>query len=178
MPLPASRRALLFGRTGGRERAVVRPPWAVSEDRFTDLCDRCGDCFSACDEGILIKGAAGFPEVNFQKGECTFCGDCVTACKPRALQRDEARAPWDLTLQITDKCLSTRGVTCRVCGDQCDTRALRFRLVVGGHALPEIEQTACTGCGACIGPCPVKGAIALIPGQGATENNEQGAHQP
>ena len=32
----------------------------------------------------------------------------------------------------------------------------RFRLVAGGHALPELELAACNGCGACVAPCPVQ----------------------
>ena len=45
------------------------------------------------------------------------------------------------------------------CGESCEVRAIRFRQVPGGVALPEIDDAACTGCGACLASCPTS-AIA------------------
>lgn len=159
MTVSATRRAFLTGRSS-RAELPFRPPWAVAENRFTDLCDRCVDCRTACPEEILIRGDGGFPEILFNAGECTFCGDCRTACPTGALNRDPEALPWRVDLELTAACLALRGVVCRVCGDLCQTRAIRFRLAVGGGALPQIDGSACTGCGACVSPCPV-GAIRL-----------------
>ena len=41
-------------------------------------------------------------------------------------------------------------------------RAIRFPLVAGGVPRPEIDTGACTGCGACVAPCPVN-AIERVP---------------
>lgn len=103
----------------------------------------------------------GFPGVDFSRGECTFCGDCVRLCEPQALFRsDPGASPWAMVAAIGADCLAERGVECRVCGEACPAGAIRFRLQRGGVAHPVLDASCCTGCGACIGPCPTR-AIAM-----------------
>jgi ferredoxin-type protein NapF len=148
----ASRRGFLRGRS--RPKAQIRPPWALPEADFVDRCTRCGDCLSACPQKILVTGDGGFPTVDFSQRECTFCGDCATACQPLALVRAEGLPAWPYKAVVGDACLPKRGVECRVCGDFCDARAIRFAPRLGNCPLPDIDNTLCTGCGACVGPCP------------------------
>jgi ferredoxin-type protein NapF len=148
-----SRRGFLRGRV--RPKAEIRPPWALSESEFVDRCTRCNDCLKACPQGILVPGEGGYPTVDFSRGECTFCADCVAACQPRALLRSgEDTWPWPYKAQVSEACLPKKGVECRVCGDFCDVRAIRFTPRIGGNPLPDIDTETCTGCGACVAPCP------------------------
>jgi ferredoxin-type protein NapF len=148
-----SRRGFFRGRP--RPRVELRPPWAVPEAGFIDRCTRCNDCLKACPQKILVVGDGGYPTVDFKLGECTFCGDCVSACLPKALLRQESeQIAWSCKANISEDCLPRRGVECRVCGDFCDTRAIRFTPRSGGSPLPEIQSEKCTGCGACVAPCP------------------------
>jgi ferredoxin-type protein NapF len=149
----ASRRGFLRGRP--RPKAEIRPPWALREPDFVDRCTRCGDCLSACPQKILVAGDGGFPTVDFSQHECTFCGDCVSACQPRALTCSEGQSPWPVKAIVGPTCLPNKGVECRVCGDFCDVRAIRFPPRLGGSPLPEVDLELCTGCGACVAPCPV-----------------------
>ena len=155
----ATRRDFLRGRRTPTP-PPQRPPWALAEADFTALCSRCGDCLSACPTGILMKGEGGFPTVDFFRGECTFCGECVAACGPGALRRVEGQVPWALRARIGEACLAQRGVECRICGEACGDSAIRFRPRVGGVALPQLNDAACTGCGACLASCPSQ-AITL-----------------
>ncbi|MDP3538391.1 MAG: ferredoxin-type protein NapF [Azonexus sp.] len=151
----ASRRGFLRGRP--RPQAQIRPPWALAEGEFIDRCSRCNDCLKACPQKILVAGDGGYPTVDFRLGECTFCGDCVVACLPRALlRRDGEVLPWKIKAGISDDCLPQRGIECRVCGEFCDVRAIRFLPRLGGSPLPEILAEQCTGCGACVAPCPTQ----------------------
>ena len=61
---------------------------------------------------------------------------------------------------MKSNCLSENSVVCRSCGEACDVGAIRFKLVVGGSALLEMNTTQCNGCGECISVCPV-GAIEM-----------------
>lgn len=108
-----------------------------------------------------MLGDGGFPVVDFQRGECTFCGDCAEACEPRALDRSRG-SPWRIKAEVSAKCLSERGISCRSCGDVCDSRAIRFQLMTGGRAALKLETGFCTGCGACVAVCPVN-AIQVKP---------------
>lgn len=148
-----SRRGFLRGRP--RPKAEIRPPWALPESAFSDRCTRCNDCLKACPQGILVAGDGAYPTVDFSHGECTFCADCVTACQPRALSRDnDDAAPWPYRARVSDACLPKKGVECRICGDFCDARAIRFQPRLGGNPIPDIDLETCTGCGACVAPCP------------------------
>lgn len=148
-----SRRGFFRGRV--RPRAEIRPPWALDEGEFVDRCTRCNDCLKVCPTGILVAGDGGYPTVDFSLGECTFCGDCVTACQPNALHRHGEQPAWPYRAQIGEDCLPRQGVECRVCGDFCEPRAIRFVPRIGGCPQPEIDLGNCTGCGACVAPCPV-----------------------
>lgn len=137
-----------------------RPPWAVDEARFVERCSRCNDCQSACEQNIIEKGRGSFPVINFDRGECIFCGACVERCLTGALQKKDfngRQQPWMLKAFISSgKCLNTKGVVCRSCGDRCVERAIRFRPQLGGKYTLEFDSDACTGCGACVAPCPVQ----------------------
>lgn len=148
----AARRGFLRGRP--RPRTELRPPWAIAEDAFVDRCTRCNDCLGVCPTGILISGDGGYPTVDFRRGECTFCGECLAACQPQALLRRTGVAPWPNKAAISEACLPARGVECRVCGDFCEVRAITFLPRIGGAALPQVDRERCTGCGACLAPCP------------------------
>ena len=148
----ASRRGFFRGRP--RPKAEIRPPWALAETEFTDRCTRCNDCLGACPEHILVASDGGFPTVDFKRGACTFCGDCAAACQPLALVRGAGIPAWRYKAVVGPTCLPNKGVECRVCGDFCDVRAIRFTPRLGSSPLPAIAEDLCTGCGACLAPCP------------------------
>ena len=155
-----NREQFLRGDWGGARGRPIRPPWSVEEAQFLENCDRCSACIERCPENILIS-ERGFPRVDFSRGECTFCDECVDACETGALSKPaEESEPWKLTVSIADNCLAKNAVICRSCGEVCDERAISFTLRPGGVSIPEFDQAACSGCGACVRPCPVQ-AVAV-----------------
>jgi len=136
--------------------APLRPPWALDERLFVERCTRCGECSAACPGGLIVPGRGGYPRIEFSAGGCDFCGACRTACRSGALNTaGDTAPPWNLKAFVGEECLALKGVVCRACGEACDTRAIRFRLEVGGLARPLVDGEACTGCGGCLARCPV-----------------------
>ena len=165
--MDGGRRRLLGGRVreGAVLRPIVRPPWSQSEDRFTDRCTRCDDCVKVCPNHLIRRGDGGFPVLDFTQATCTFCAECVRVCTTGALVKDDSVAPWNVRAHIGAACLAKQQVECRVCGEACDAGAIRFRPTLGGVTQPELDGAACTGCGACIAPCPTR-AIECRPTPG------------
>jgi len=149
-----ARRDLLSGRFQ-KTQTRPRPPYAIPEAAFTDLCVGCPDCAVACEEDMIKIDENALPVMRFGEAECTFCGECAKACTTGALDPAKAR-PWPYVASIKRGCLALNGIVCRTCGDQCDENAIKFTLMTGGRALPEVDEENCTGCGACAATCPNK----------------------
>lgn len=152
-----SRRRLFMRR---RTPDLPRMPWVISEAEFSERCSRCNRCVEACETQIIAKGDGGFPAVDFGRGECTFCYRCAESC-PEHLFRPQTEAAWQIVAKIGEGCLAHQKIECRSCGDMCEVMAIRFRLQPGGVALPELDSSSCTGCGACVSVCPVS-AITMV----------------
>jgi len=157
-----NRRAFLRGRSSKFDLGAIRPPWSIEISQFAERCTRCDECIKACPENILFRGDGGYPEVNFQHGECTFCSHCADACQAKAfkVKHTDPKDAWQLNVSIKDSCLSLNAVVCRACGDSCPEGAIRFSLQVGGISSPEIDSETCTGCGECLYVCP-KNAVLV-----------------
>lgn len=153
-----SRADIIRGRIIRRIRPV-RPPFAISESEFRSRCTRCDDCRKACETGIIGQDKDGYPSLLFGQAGCTFCGACVDACSAGAMSVEAAR-PWRVSARVKGTCLSVSGVVCRSCGDNCDHRAIGFRLLPQGRAQPFVDEAACTGCGFCATVCP-NGSVEL-----------------
>lgn len=131
----------------------IRPPWAVDNSLFIENCTRCGDCIHVCETRILVKGEGDFPEVHFDDGECTFCQKCVEVCQ-QPIFRPVTEQAWTHRVAIGEECLTFRGVECRSCEDSCETRAIRFKPVLGQVSQISLNLENCNGCGACLKSCP------------------------
>ena len=148
------------------DSAPIRPPWSLAEEEFLQACTSCDLCIEACPQGILERSHGGYPFVSFARGECTFCGSCVEACEHGAFQTPKPNEAWSIRASVSTRCLAQQGIACQSCGDSCDVRAIRFSPRIGGPAIPELDQTSCTGCGACYSVCP---GDAIIFAERATE---------
>lgn len=145
----------LRGDFKGKE-SPLRPPWAIDESLFTEICTNCGDCISVCPTDIIKLARANFPIIDFSANECLFCGDCADACEPKALLKSPQRKPWAIKADINEKtCITFQGVECRGCYDPCEARAIKMPPRLGGISIPLVSRADCTGCGACVSVCPV-----------------------
>ncbi|PKG75794.1 ferredoxin-type protein NapF [Shewanella sp. GutCb] len=151
-------RRRLFNR---KKNDAVHLPWVKKDIEFTDECTRCNKCIQACETNIIIKGDGGFPEVDFNIDECTFCQRCVDVC-PEPLFTDTSAAPWEVTASIQDTCMAYQGIWCQSCKDACDVSAISFTMAIGKAPQPNIDVDACTGCGACVAPCPSNAILIKI----------------
>ncbi len=128
-------------------------PWIKDIQNFISNCNQCGNCVTACPDQIIIKGDGGYPKVDFNLGECSFCGKCAESCKEEIFVATSESA-WNKKAFINNQCLAIADVYCRSCAESCESQALTFQL--GLNARPQIDSDLCSGCGACVSPCPTQ----------------------
>ncbi len=170
------RRGLLRGELLTREgrgrvkgRTTRLGPWPPGLQAAESSCRQCcGPCEPACPREIvrfhpLDHRLAGEPYLDFTLAGCTFCGECLEACPERhAVTPGSEGRVWGEVHLASDRCLAWNGVLCMSCLGRCDQRAL----AMDGRRRLVVDQVRCTGCGACVAPCPV-GALAVAPGHQA-----------
>jgi ferredoxin-type protein NapG len=148
---------------------ILRPPGALPEIEFFNVCERCHACVEACPADairpIIVDGSLkGTPGIVAREQPCVVCIDldCVTACPSGALvvtARDEINL--GVAVVSTDQCLRTQGESCRHCVDFCPlgARAIKIDERDGISVLD-----GCIGCGVCEQACPTSPkAIRVLP---------------
>ena len=135
----------------------IRPPWARLEPNFSEKCNGCGDCVSACPQDIIVITRRKRVRLDFSRGGCTFCGDCAAICETDAFlpKQNSETIPWQQSAVIGDTCLSKHGTWCMSCREHCEYDAIMARPVPGGKIDMKVDPLTCTGCGTCVSKCPV-----------------------
>ncbi len=157
--------------------APIRPPGSVPENKFLQLCVRCGQCIKVCPNNVLQpagleRGFNGLwtPQVAADWSGCEpSCNNCGRVCPTgavRALDLEEKRAARIGLAEVDHAiCLPHAGRdACQLCVDECRMagyNAIEFIRVGGevdekgepvedaGYLAPVVREDRCVGCGLC-----------------------------
>jgi len=148
------------------DKAPLRPPGAIREDKFTSLCLRCGNCIRACPSKIIHpdrgqSGVLGFlsPVVRYKTDYCKEeCNACTTVCPSGALQNLnlEQKNRYVIGKASVDTSLCLWGVSeCHACLQPCPYEAIKIQFNEEAYeSFPGVDPAKCNGCGACEVVCP------------------------
>lgn len=132
------------------QKHCSRPPFAAREDLFVAACNGCGQCVSACPNGLIrLKKNQAVLEIDY--APCYLCGKCAEVCPTHALHLS---FPADTLLrpQFSSVCLIKQHQFCTDCQSVYSKQAISADLTVND------EQ--CNGCCECKIACFL-GAIHL-----------------
>ncbi|MBP5535759.1 MAG: 4Fe-4S binding protein [Bacteroidales bacterium] len=158
--------AVLQGKQVPQRQVPLKPYGAHSLSRFSKHCTACQLCVSACPNGVLRPSSSLStmmqPEMGYDKGycrpECTACGDVCPTGAIRAVSR-EAKTAISIghAVVLTANCLACTGeASCGNCARHCPAAAISM---IDGR--PVVDESRCTGCGACEYLCPVRPFSAI-----------------
>ncbi len=124
------------------EPFILRPPGAISENKFVQACVKCGACVEACPYDTLKlavpgdKKPVGTPFMEPRKVACEMCPDipCVPVCPSGALdlkslltydkdlskeRMDINKARMGVAIVDTQTCVAFWGIQCDICYRAC-----------------------------------------------------------
>ena len=149
------------------QRAPLRPPGAVDEKEFLNLCIHCRKCELVCPyQSIQTADIAwgkkmGTPIIIPREIPCYLCMKCPEVCPTGALQivaKEEVnmgKAVIDTTI-----CLPYQGIICRACFDRCPM--YREAITLRDEIYPEVHEDKCVGCGICEHVCLAEHAAITV----------------
>lgn len=145
------------------------PPGSISLEHFTGSCTACHLCMSVCPTGVLQPslldyGLSGIfqPKMDFHSGFChDDCTRCSEVCPTGAIQplpkEQKKRVRIGKAIFIKNLCIVTaERRNCGLCAAKCRTKAIALVPYLDNLYLPVVDETKCTGCGACEFVCPVR----------------------
>lgn len=171
---------------------VLRPPGAVTEEKFLAKCTKCGICIEACPYKALIlarpgdERPVGTPYFAMRENPCRMCKDipCAAACPTGALdlslvsgKDEQGRTKPDINLAriglaVIDRetCVAYWGIQCDACYRSCPVmdKAIKVEYLrnerTGKHAIlaPVVHSDHCTGCGMCEKACVTEKASIFV----------------
>lgn len=158
-----------------RRATPLVPPGAVSVRHFARHCTACQLCVSQCPNGVL-RPSAGLdsfmqPKMEFDHGYCRpECHTCSDVCPAGAIKpiswEDKSSIQIGHAVWVAKNCIvNTDDVECGNCARHCLAGAITMVPSDPSNStsrkIPAIDETRCTGCGACENLCPARpfGAI-------------------
>lgn len=144
----------------------LRPPGAVEEALFLELCTRCGDCIKDCPPGaIVVHERDATPILFADQAPCLLCEDfpCIASCQTGALEPVGGIHEVRMGCAVVSHSRCTAGQGCHACVSRCPTQALAMDFYLMQVA---IVQDRCVGCGICEKICKTVNdhvAIRVIP---------------
>ncbi len=152
---------------------LIRPPGALPEGMFLDVCIRCGHCMKVCPTNTLQpcffeRGIAGIwsprlvPRLAACDQTCRLCGTVCPTDAIRTLSLEEKKhAKLGTAFIDRNRCLVwERNQLCLICDEQCPYNAIVFKWEEG-YRKPYVVSNKCNGCGLCEQACPLQGASAI-----------------
>ena len=139
---------------------LLRPPGAISEKQFLQLCSRCDECIHACPKDAIVRAPKkmGFlvyntPYIDPMRNPCVMCTDlpCITACPDKALLPVQELTDVNMGYAILDKkkCQAYGETFCQQCVIDCPVPGAITQV----DDKPIIDKNICTGCGVCMRSC-------------------------
>jgi len=131
----------------------VRPPGALPEGAFEATCIRCGLCITACQQNAIEIDEDGLPYIDGLSGWCNFSFDCIEVCPSGALLPVDPTSVKLGTASIDrDRCIAWEYSACRLCYEKC--LDIQQAIWLDDDLRPNVDETLCTGCAACVNVCP------------------------
>jgi len=163
--------------TKTRHGTLLRPPGALPEKDFLDVCLRCGECMKVCPTNALQParleaGIEGMftpvlvPRIGGCEEQCNLCGRvCPTgAIRNLPLEEKQFAVIGNATIE-RNLCIAWEQLkVCLICDEVCPFDAVEFKLVSdekGTLERPFVIEDKCVGCGQCEHGCPVNGPAAI-----------------
>ena len=140
-----------------KQSNFLRPPGAVEETTFLELCTRCDDCVKACTHNSIKKTSEKnieeTPVIIPKETPCHLCEDmsCIKSCKTGALLPVERENVKMGVAKIKkSRCFAWDGQPCQFCFMKCPfpDEAIYF-----DDFRPVVREEKCTGCGLCEQVC-------------------------
>lgn len=128
-------------------KQVARPPGAINESLFQQICTGCRECESVCPEKVIILNGK-LAELTLDYGYCSQCGECQKACPTGALHGPQQ----DIELRpiFATNCQNRLFGECELCAEQCPHQAIS----ITSFKPPLLHVQSCDGCSRCKQACP------------------------
>jgi ferredoxin-type protein NapF len=152
---------------------LIRPPGALREELFSDVCTRCGECIKVCptngiQAAIAEAGFDGFmsPVLIPRVGHCmVVCKACGEVCPTGAIPPFEVIEKKWLYIGLANidrsKCIAWyKNAACTICDEHCSYDAI-YQQEVDGDTKPFVNDEVCIGCGECERVCPIQPVAAI-----------------
>ena len=154
------------------QRTFLRPPGAIAEAEFLEVCYRCGNCVEECPaDAIRLMPSEdeelnNTPIVDPDLSACVICDElaCMKGCPSGALKLVDSPLDIRMGLAVVHEqlCIRTSGEDCTECIDRCPVGETAIRLGEKGEV--EVLEPGCVGCGVCQFHCPTQPkAITVSP---------------
>lgn len=161
----------------------LRPPGAVEEKKFMELCIRCARCIEVCPydsikrADLFEKMQIGTPYIFARDRACYLCMKCPSVCPTGALDNnlvDAEKVKMGIAHIDQNRCLNYlyvkeeegiidtgKAQICSTCYNVCPFQDKA--IIMEKYILPVITEK-CVGCGICVEKCPTEPkSVYIVP---------------